>query len=477
MADYEQPDDVDRRLRYFDGQFLREQDFIDEQHYHLDRERRLARVAHTAGVVEGLTVEAVPNAPKVTVAAGTALDGHGRLLVRVDAGEPVDLTSLVNRDGPVSVLLALSYSEIEAGAPQGGASPRWQEAPGVLHFLADATDLPAEEEAPRLARVVLHPEGTAEVDQAWAAARSGLTVRGDTEVRGGLTVGGELAVGSDLAVGGTLRVARPASFAAGIDGGTASDGTDAPAVASSGLQVTRDLGYDGTVRLDVINGATDFGRTNLVLTGRFQGGNDAWSFGTAARNSLVFARNEAETGQAVGVVGEEEVSLQLEGNTRALGVLTRDRGNDPALVLTQDGSVGVHTDQPGAPLDVNGDLAVRGGAAFGEVGRWTAHVEAGVLVVTIADGSRHNLVAVRLAKGVVGSFAVRIPLDTWGQWAARYTAYDNGTGEVGAPAGMRQQNPGDPYALFGNAVSSTLPPGSQPWILLLEVHHVSVVTT
>src|SRR4051812_2982481 len=98
MADYTQPEYVDRRLRYFDGQFLREQDFIDEQRYHVDRERRLARVAHSAGVVEGLEVAAVANAPRVTVAPGTALDGHGRLLVRVDAGDPLDLGDLVNRD-------------------------------------------------------------------------------------------------------------------------------------------------------------------------------------------------------------------------------------------------------------------------------------------------------------------------------------------------------------------------------------------
>jgi hypothetical protein len=110
------------------------------------------------------------------------------------------------------------------------------------------------------------------------------------------------------------------------------------------------------------------------------------------------------------------------------------------------------------------------------VGRWTAALENGVLVVTIADGSLHNLVTVRMANGVVGPVGVRVPLDTWGQWTARYTAYDNATGEVGVPRGMQQQSSGSLYALFGNAITSDLPPGSQPYILLLEIHHVRVVT-
>src|SRR3954451_16086040 len=164
MADYTPPENVDRRLRYFDGQFLRDQDFIDEQHYHLDRERRLARTAHRPGVVEGLAVAAVPNATKVTVGPGTALDGRGRLLVRVDAGEPLDLAAMVNRDGPVTLLVALAYAEDEADAPQGGASPRWRETPAVTAFLEGASDAPDEEVAPRLARVILNPDGTVGID-------------------------------------------------------------------------------------------------------------------------------------------------------------------------------------------------------------------------------------------------------------------------------------------------------------------------
>jgi hypothetical protein len=449
MADYTQPERVDRRLRYFDGQFLREQDFIDEQRYHLDRERRLARIAHSPGVIEGLTVEAVPNAPKVTVAAGTALDGHGRLLVRVDAGEPLDLTHLVNRDGPVAVIVALIYAVLEADAPQGGGSPRWREAPEVTAFREGDADAPAEEDARRLARVTLHPEGTVSVDQDWAAVRSG------------------------LAVGGALSVAGPASFTGGIDGGRTGDGEAAPVVVRADLQLTKESGRDGTVRLDVTNGATDFGRANVVLTGRLQDGNDGWAFGTGARNSVVFARNAAETGQAVGAAGEEQVSLQLEGNSRALGILTRDRAAEPAVTIAQDGAVQVGTGQQPASLGVAGDLTASGSLAVSETGRWSAQVyNQGQLVdITIAAGSWRNLVVVRLTNDrPISSFRVVVPEGTETRWIGRYMFFDPVNQVASQLTPLIQGLP-----LSGSSLASGLPSGARPQVLLLEVHHVTTL--
>jgi hypothetical protein len=454
MDEYTQPEYVDRRLRYFDGQFLREQDFIAEQQYHLDRERRLARVAHTAGVVEGLEVTAVPNAPKVTVAAGTALDGHGRLLVRVDAGDPLDLTALVDRDGPVPVLVTLAYDAVEADAPQGGASPRWREAPDVAAFREGDPRLPAEDDALRMARVVLQPDGTAAVDAAWAAARSGLRVRGGLEVTG------------------------PASFPGGIDGGSGADGGAAALHVSGDLGLTGPAVFDSSVRLDVTNGSADFGRANIVLTGRFQDGNDGWTFGSAGRTSLVFARNAAAHGQALGARGDEEASLQLEGNSRALGFLTRDRGADPALVLTQDGRLGVGTDQPGAPLDVAGDVAVRGGVGLGQLGRWTATVSdaGGTIQIRIAAGSLHNVAVVRPQSGLIHAFQVLLPTQDIDNWYGQYRCFQSGiTGVVSDTAVMYSGSIGGEFILGGSSANVTLPAGAVPQGLIVEVYHVTTV--
>jgi hypothetical protein len=449
MAVYTQPEFVDRRLRYFDGQFLREQDFIDEQRYLLDRTRRLARVAHSAGVVEGLEVTAVANAPKVTVSAGTAIDGAGRLLVRVDAGEPLDLTDRVNRDGPVAVVVALTYVEEEADAPQGGGSPRWREVPHVIGFLEGAGDAPPEDTAPRLGRVLLQPDGTAVVD-ASAGGRAGLAVRG------------------------ALTVAGRGSFPGGIDGGATPGGDPAPVGASGGLRVTGVPAFDSTVRVDVVNGSADHGRANLVITGRFQEGNDAWAFGTAARSSLVFARNAADSGQAVGRLGEEQVSLQVEGNSRSLGVLTRDRGAEPAVTVAQDGTVQVGTANAAGALDVTGDLVVGRSAALSRTGQWTTQIlRRGRLVrlqIAIAPGSNSNVVVVRHGLPVLGLFEVVVPDGTAGQWFGRFTTYDPQSGVQGPTVTLTPGSPmlGDPSPTNPNGAFNSA-------VLVLEVYRIADV--
>ena len=66
---------AEKRLRYYNGQFLQEQDFTAEQEYHLDRQRRHNRQLHTYGIAEGLTVTAGVGATSAVVSPGTAVDG------------------------------------------------------------------------------------------------------------------------------------------------------------------------------------------------------------------------------------------------------------------------------------------------------------------------------------------------------------------------------------------------------------------
>lgn len=118
------------------------------------------------------------------------------------------------------------------------------------------------------------------------------------------------------------------------------------------LQVMGDGGFDGGTTLFLTNNSNDFGRTSLVLTGRLQSYNDAWTFGYSARNSITFAQNDATTGLKVGDIGEEQYSIQLEGNSNSLGFLSKGRGNSPNMVLTQAGKIGLGTPSPRAFLDV-----------------------------------------------------------------------------------------------------------------------------
>ena len=102
--------DVNKRMNHFDRQFLRAQDFADEQDYHLDRRRRHNKFFHSEGIVdlpEGL--EVVQQAGhRVTVQTGWAVDKEGREMVVLVAQ---DLTITRTGAGPVEIYI--SYPDPE----------------------------------------------------------------------------------------------------------------------------------------------------------------------------------------------------------------------------------------------------------------------------------------------------------------------------------------------------------------------------
>ncbi len=67
------------RVHYFEGQFLRTQDFVDEQAYHVAMRRRHNIAHHSWGIVSGL--EIVLEEGNFYVQPGMAVDGYGRELI------------------------------------------------------------------------------------------------------------------------------------------------------------------------------------------------------------------------------------------------------------------------------------------------------------------------------------------------------------------------------------------------------------
>src|SRR6476469_7026838 len=133
-ADYRQYDYISKRVRYFDAQFLKDQDFIDEQKYHIDRQRRSLRYLHVSGIVDGLSVEPgdgnnTDAKSQATIAPGTAIDQNGCQIVLVpsDPPETVGLESYRSQ----TVEIFISYQEIESDMAQEGskANRRWHERP------------------------------------------------------------------------------------------------------------------------------------------------------------------------------------------------------------------------------------------------------------------------------------------------------------------------------------------------------------
>ena len=123
------------------------------------------------------------------------------------------------------------------------------------------------------------------------------------------------------------------------------------------LQIVGNSGWDTSTRMYLTNGSTDYGRTNFILTGRLQGGNDAWSFGSNGRNAIVFSSNNSVSGANVGGLGTEQFSLQHELASNSLGFLSQTQGANPIMVLKQSGYMGIGTSNPQGRLHVaNGSI-------------------------------------------------------------------------------------------------------------------------
>jgi Chaperone of endosialidase len=233
MADYALPSVVEKRVRYFDGQFLQDQDFIDEQNYQMDREHRHNRLLHGPGIADGLTVTSTaPN--QVTVAPGTAVDADGYQLVLAQATPvPLPAPDFNNRQG-VELYISYLQTAVDAQTVTGSAGDtRWLERP-QLTALAPGQAWSGAAPPVLLAKLALDASGRVAVDNT-VRAYSGLllpgsgadaailhaTSSGPVELAGSLTVDGSLGIGTTTAPSARLSVVGPGAIEIG---GTAQSG-------------------------------------------------------------------------------------------------------------------------------------------------------------------------------------------------------------------------------------------------------------
>ncbi len=165
MADFVAPPGVDKRCRYFNGEFLQEKEFTAEQAYQLDREHRQNRLLHGPGVAEGLTVTSgAPN--QVTIGWGTAIDAQGRQLVLLAEGTKVDLPgSLFNDKQGIELYLSYKQDPSDLQQDPDGISDytRWSEVP-ELTAVPPGQSYPGTEPPVLLARLSLDGNGNVTVD-------------------------------------------------------------------------------------------------------------------------------------------------------------------------------------------------------------------------------------------------------------------------------------------------------------------------
>ncbi len=110
-----------KRVNYFTHQFLREQDFKDEQQYHLEGRRQHNRLFHPPGVLEGFEVRQ-KGETEITVEPGFAVDASGR---EIELSQPVT-RSLTSFNHDTDAFISVSFLEefkdedhVSAGGVEG----------------------------------------------------------------------------------------------------------------------------------------------------------------------------------------------------------------------------------------------------------------------------------------------------------------------------------------------------------------------
>jgi hypothetical protein len=314
-----------KRLKYFNHQFLRVEDFQEEQDYHLKMRRRLNRVLHTWGVAEGLQVTAAAGATSVRVSAGTAIDEQGREIVLLtERTEPLGTYSTR------TVFVTLRYLEEPTDETDETGTRlearRWTERPDVK--IVDAA--PARQgDVIVLARVNLAANGTvASVDEGDVAVRR----------RYAGVVGGDLEVRS-LAL---MMEGRPAAEYPLFRWGAA-----LRADLTGSLRVTQNAAVEGTL---AVTGASTLGGRVAVGIGATapktalhvpEAGIQIGASSTAA-NNFHFVSDEVPTGAPR--------ALRLYGGNYGSGT--------HLLSVTATGRVGVGTTVPAAQLHATTHIAV-----------------------------------------------------------------------------------------------------------------------
>lgn len=170
----EAPSRVTQRTRFFDGQFLTEDDFSVDQEFNRGRLHALAAGLASPGILEGLGVSVADSG--ITVAPGTAIDAQGQLFVVADA-----LTMSIDRTEGRRPLV-LHWAEQGVGGSEAGVA----EANRVQEVVTASLDGESSTRSVGIGTVDYIPDGDEFTFQPSYA---------------GLDLGGSASVGPSLSVG------------------------------------------------------------------------------------------------------------------------------------------------------------------------------------------------------------------------------------------------------------------------------------
>ncbi|WP_437764025.1 tail fiber domain-containing protein [Sorangium sp. So ce281] len=314
--DHRLPDIVLSRVRYFDGQYLKDKDFIEEQHFHADRRHRHERLLHVAGILEGLNVTV--NAGVLTVSPGAAVDDTGQQIL-LETARTVNVTPTGNGVWRLRMLFDELGDQIpndNLGAPE---ATRFKQAP-IIEVVALNANVPHE--------VVL---GTVQ------------------RTSGVVSVGPEGRIYSGLRLPGPSQT----SFALRAKG----DGSPGWAELNASLSISGDADVRGNCaarRLDIIT-------PNGVPKGAI-GAFDEDIDGQPFRQFVIFASNAEAPNKMV--LRAPSFIFQTYQSGSVLDIES-SAASPNRLYITSDGrvSIGIGSPQTSARLTVDGDTRVTGSLA------------------------------------------------------------------------------------------------------------------
>lgn len=330
--------DADRivRVRYFDRQFLRPQDFTDEQTYHVAMRRRHNIAGHSWGILHGLVLTA--DSGPLAVQPGIAVDGYGREVVVIErmTVPPLPPPPIT---GDVAYDVWLIYNRVGSDtAPSGyaacgtGATAfyRWQELPRLLVTEADeAVD-------------ANHPPGVPDGDLAFGAERTPPEEDKTWPVLLGRVrrTGTEPAVtidGSGRRYAGLVAesVTHPRGVTR-IDFG--------PAQPADTTRFAVRAGASGNLLFDIANDGTTTVHNGLTVGGELRIDHGALNFPAAATPPPIAPRPWQIYGTTAGDQHQLRVELpQGASNSLVIGTWSTDQGAFmPCLTVGGDNTVTVH---------------------------------------------------------------------------------------------------------------------------------------
>ena len=239
-----------KRLHYFDHQFLREDDFTDEQEYHVGMRRHHNRLLHTWGIAEDLEVPDPPSgATGVTITQGRAIDIQGREIVLTE-NKSLELSGFP-ADAAVYVTIAYDEEQTDPTDETGAeGSTRWKEEP--LLEASESPPAPADLGA-KLVLARVSRTGTEVTGVDGSVRRAAGAVGGDLEVR-------SLALTDpDVISSQWPRMRLGAANRADVEGS---------------LRVSGDLNVEGTIQGNIAGGAVGAGQLadNAVTTPKIANG-------------------------------------------------------------------------------------------------------------------------------------------------------------------------------------------------------------